>query len=53
MSADSHENRKAGILWMLATMFCFISLDTIMKHLLESYSLVQVTWGRFFFATIE
>jgi drug/metabolite transporter (DMT)-like permease len=37
---------------MLATMFCFISLDTIMKHLLESYSLVQVTWGRFFFATI-
>lgn len=46
------ENRTVGILWMLATMFCFISLDTIMKYLLESYSLVQVTWGRFFFATI-
>jgi drug/metabolite transporter (DMT)-like permease len=52
MMADYRENRAAGILWMLATMFCFISLDAIMKHLLESYSLVQVTWGRFFFATI-
>ena len=50
--ADSAENRTAGILWMLATMFCFISLDAIMKHLMESYSLVQVTWARFFFATI-
>ena len=49
---DSHENRTLGILWMLATLFCFIALDAIMKHLLESYSLVQVTWGRFFFATI-
>ncbi len=46
------ENRTAGILWMLATMFCFISLDAIMKHLLETYSLVQVTWARFFFASI-
>lgn len=52
MSADSTENRSAGILWMLATMFCFIALDAIMKHLLDSLSLVQVTWGRFFFATI-
>lgn len=33
-------------------MLCFISLDTTMKHLLESYSLLQVTWGRFFFATV-
>lgn len=46
------ENRTAGILWMLATMFCFISLDAIMKYLMESYPLLQVTWGRFFFATI-
>ena len=52
MTHEMRENRAAGILWMLATMFCFISLDTIMKHLLESYSLVQVTWGRFYFATI-
>lgn len=52
MKVESGENRTVGILWMLATMFCFISLDAIMKHLLEHYSLVQVTWGRFFFATI-
>ncbi len=52
MAGDSGENRAAGILWMLATMFCFILLDAIMKHLLESFSLVQVTWARFFFATI-
>jgi len=41
-----------GILWMLTTMLCFITLDTIIKYALETYSLVQVTWGRFFFATI-
>jgi drug/metabolite transporter (DMT)-like permease len=52
VTPDLKENRTAGILWMLATMFCFIALDAIMKHLLETYSLVQVTWGRFFFATI-
>jgi drug/metabolite transporter (DMT)-like permease len=37
---------------MLATMFCFIALDAMMKHLLEHLSLVQVTWSRFFFATL-
>lgn len=52
MPLDTRENRSRGILWMLATMFCFISLDTLVKHLLEHYSLVQVTWARFFFATI-
>jgi drug/metabolite transporter (DMT)-like permease len=46
------ENRAAGIGWMLATMFCFLTLDAIMKYGMESYSLVQVTWARFFFATI-
>ncbi len=47
-----HENRTAGILWMLATMLCFIILDALMKYGTQSMSLVQVTWGRFFFATI-
>ncbi len=46
------ENRGRAILWMLATMGCFITLDTFMKLGLERYSLVQVTWGRFFFATL-
>ena len=51
-TSDSGNTRTIGILWMLATMFCFISLDTLMKHLLENHSLVEVTWGRFFFATL-
>jgi drug/metabolite transporter (DMT)-like permease len=46
------ENRGAGILWMLATMVCFITLDAMMKYNLQTYSLVQVTWGRFFFASL-
>jgi drug/metabolite transporter (DMT)-like permease len=37
---------------MLTTMFCFLSLDAIMKIALETYPLVQVTWGRFFFASL-
>ncbi len=49
---DTRENRTSGILWMLATMLCFIALDAIMKYSLESYSLLQVTWGRFFFGTM-
>jgi drug/metabolite transporter (DMT)-like permease len=52
VSLKQHENHAAGILWMLATMFCFISLDAMMKELLLTYSLVQVTWARFFFATL-
>jgi drug/metabolite transporter (DMT)-like permease len=46
------ENRSVGIFWMLATMLCFISLDATMKLALADYSLIQVTWGRFFFATV-
>jgi drug/metabolite transporter (DMT)-like permease len=46
------ENRTTGIFWMLATMVCFITLDAIMKYSLQTYSLVQVTWARFFFASL-
>jgi drug/metabolite transporter (DMT)-like permease len=46
------EHIAAGILWMLATMFCFIALDAVMKYLLQFHPLVQVTWARFFFATV-
>jgi len=51
-AAGHRDNHAAGILWMLVTVLCFTSLDTLVKHLLETYSLVQVTWARFFFATI-
>lgn len=51
-TAGHRDNHAVGILWMLVTVLCFTSLDTLVKHLLETYSLVQVTWARFFFATI-
>lgn len=51
-ASQPRENRVAGISYMLATMVCFIALDAIMKYSLEHYSLVQVTWARFFFATV-
>jgi drug/metabolite transporter (DMT)-like permease len=37
---------------MLATMACFVALDAMMKLGLAHHSVIQVTWGRFFFATI-
>lgn len=49
---ELHDNRIRGIAFMMATMVCFISLDAIMKYSLEHYSLVQVTWARFFFASV-
>ena len=51
MPSPPRDHVTAGILWMLATMLCFIALDTVMKHLLQNYSVVQVSWARFFFAT--
>lgn len=51
-TAGHRDNHAAGILWMLVTVLCFTSLDTLVKHLLETYSLIQVTWARFFFATV-
>jgi drug/metabolite transporter (DMT)-like permease len=51
-SSQKPENRTEGILWMLATMAGFIALDAMMKLGLAHHSLVQVTWARFFFATI-
>jgi drug/metabolite transporter (DMT)-like permease len=52
MSPSQRENRAVGISWMLATMFCFITLDTLMKYSLRDYSLLEVTWARFFFASL-
>jgi drug/metabolite transporter (DMT)-like permease len=41
-----------GIAWMLATMFWFVSLDSMAKYLMQSYPVVQVVWARFFFHVI-
>ncbi|MDE2384717.1 MAG: DMT family transporter [Alphaproteobacteria bacterium] len=37
---------------MLATMACFITLDSTMKYALQTLPLLEVTWARFFFATL-
>lgn len=51
-TTDSAGQRNQGILWMLATMLCFVTLDSIMKYALATYSLLEVSWARFFFATV-
>lgn len=43
------DNIKAGIAWMLITSLLFVSLDALAKHLVSSYSTIQVVWGRFAF----
>jgi drug/metabolite transporter (DMT)-like permease len=50
LTLQDHKTR--GILWMLAAMICFISLDTTMKYTLGFYPLMEANWGRFFFATL-
>ena len=37
---------------MLLTMFFFVTLDALAKHLMQHYSVVQVIWARFFFHMI-
>ena len=38
-----------GILWMLATAFCFVSMDALAKYLSQSYPVLQVVWARYVF----
>ncbi len=42
----------AGVLWMIAAMFCFVTMDTFAKELVKSHSVVQVVWGRFVFQVL-
>lgn len=41
-----------GILWMLLTTFCFICMDTLAKHLSQSYPVPQVVWARYVFQVL-
>ena len=49
---ESPDNPLRGILWMLATMFWFVTLDSTAKYLMQSYPVIQVVWARFFFHLI-
>lgn len=46
------DNIKAGVAWMLLTTLFFVSLDAVAKHLVSSYPVIQVVWGRFLFHLI-
>lgn len=52
LQANVPENTLRGIAWMLGTMFWFVTLDATAKYLMQSFSVVQVLWGRFFFHTL-
>jgi len=42
------QNIRAGIFWMLGTMFCFVTMDACAKTLLTNgHSVTQVVWGRY------
>lgn len=45
-------NIPLGILWILGTVCCFVSLDATMKVLAQSYPVPQVAWARFTFHLI-
>ena len=40
---------RRGIAWMLVTMLLFVSMDAVVKHLIQTYPVPQVAWARFFF----
>ena len=43
------ENHVKGIFWMLLTMCLFVSMDTVVKLLVQDFSPFQIVWARFFF----
>lgn len=49
VAATHQENHVAGILWMLLTMFLFVSMDTMVKYLSADFPVAQIVWARFFF----
>ncbi|MFT5897286.1 MAG: drug/metabolite transporter (DMT)-like permease [bacterium] len=49
MQTASEENHIAGIGWMLLTMALFVSMDTVVKYLIQEFSPLQIVWARFFF----
>lgn len=49
MQQANEENHAAGIGWMLLTMALFVSMDTVVKYLIQDFASIQVVWARFFF----
>lgn len=38
-----------GVAWMLATTLMFVGMDTLAKHLTQTYPVAQVVWARYVF----
>ncbi len=49
MSAAPPARPLAGILLLLSAVSCFTFLDTIAKHLVQTYPPMMVVWSRYFF----
>ena len=45
-------DERRGIAMMLLTTLVFAGMDTLAKLLMQSYPLVQVVWGRYFFHAV-
>jgi len=45
---DNNDSRR-GILWMLATVLMFASINATAKILTQTYPVMQVVWARYFF----
>lgn len=51
IAAPAADSRR-GIAWMLLTMLLFVSMDALVKQLVQSYPVPQVAWARFFFHAV-
>ena len=52
IDTNAPSNIPRGILWMLGTVCCFVSLDATMKVLAQTYPVPQVAWARFVFHVV-
>ena len=50
-AAEMADERR-GILWMLLTMFLYVSMNAIAKELMLTYPVPQVVWARYFFQMV-
>jgi drug/metabolite transporter (DMT)-like permease len=52
-AATGPTDSRRGILWMILAMLMFISMDSLVKHLLQqSYPVAQVVWARYTFHVV-
>ena len=47
--AGATADTRRGILWMILAMLMFMSMDSVVKYLVQSYPVLQVVWARYTF----